>query len=360
MTSERDHQGRFSGLSLDLSSLQIRKPTPSSPQDSGFTSTSTPSLSHVSNTPTTPQESLSSLSSFSAGSTPEDDPNVWVNPALKSQLGRSASIRPDHANDDAQFTGRPRAYGPPYDTSHSESFRIKPYPISPGIFGPSFNGDSVTPPAAARANRGALQSNDILPDVFSQTAWAGSKESIERSKLVGMYGGDPRAELEASMHAFHGASPYSQGRLNLPSSPATHSSTLLSTNDLFSQPKNPQYPTDASAFVPNFPQLPHALTSPTPRPLPPAIAATMGATQVLPPVGLSPRGEILQDVPRPLQGTDALAQPLYSATFDSFPRMQMQNVPTGSPRRLSQETTHNHHIRTPPAPVHEVSLPSQL
>ena len=350
---------RLNGLSLDLSSLQIRKPSPSSPQDSGFTSTSTPSLSNTCNTPTTPQDSHSSFSSISAGSkSPEDDPNVWVNPALKSQLGRSAFIQPDHINDDIQFTDRPQSYRPAFESPHSDPFHVKSFPISPGFFCPSINDDSVAQLASARgANRGVVQSNDIPSDASSQTAWTHLKESMGRSKLVGAYGSDPRTEFEASMHAFHGVSPYTQGRLNLPPSPATHISTLLSANDLFPQPKNMQYPTSASPFVPNF-QIPHALTSPTPRPVPPAIAATMSTTQFLPQAGLSPRGDIFQDNPRPLQAAEALAQGSFSAAFDPFPHLQ--NVPTSSPRHLSQDTTHGHHIRTPPAPVHEASLKSSL
>jgi len=351
MASERDNQARFGGLSLHLSSLHIDPP---SPQDGGFTSTSTPSLSNTSNTPTTPQDSHSSFSSFSAGSkTPDDDPSVWVNPALRNQLGRSVSIQPERINDDVQFTDRAPNYRPSHESPHSDLFHVKSFPMSPGFLGPSINDDSVAQLGSARGpNRGVVQSNDIQPEVYSQTAWMDSKESVERSKPVGAYGTDPRAELEASMHAFHGVSPYTQSRLNLPPSPATHTSTLLSTNDLFPQHKNMQYPT--SSFVPNFSQLPHALTSPTPRPLPPTIAATMSATQFLPPAGLSSRGDIFQDISRPLQAPDALVQSSFPPAFDSFPRMQ--NLPTSSPRHLSQETPFGHNIRTPPAPAHEVSM----
>jgi len=351
-TSERDNQARFGGLNLDLSSLQN---DPSSPQDGGFTSVSTPSLSNTSNAPTTPQDSHSRFSSFSAGSkTPEDDPSVWVNPALRNQLGRSVSIQPERINDDVQFTDRAPNYRPSHESPHSDPFHVKSFSISPGFLGP-INDDSVAQLGSARGpNRFAVQSNDIQLEAYPQTAWMDPKESVERSKPVGTYGADPRAELEASMHAFHGVSPYTQGRLHLPPSPATHTSTLFSTNDLFSQHKNRQYPTNASSFVPNFPQLPHALTSSTPRPLPTTIAATISATQFLPPAGLSPPGDIFQDISRSLQASDALVQPSFPPAFDSFPRTQ--NLPASSPRHLSQGTPFGHNTRTPPAPAHEVSM----
>lgn len=331
---------------MDLSALHISSPP--SPQDGRFASSaSTPSLSNTSNPPSTPQDSIRSFSSFSSDSKPtDDDPNVWINPTLKSPANRFSSSPSNQLLDEVRFSERPQGFREPVSI-HEPEFHHRG--AHGGLFGNGMREDDWAQIAASRRYVPGGES-PLTPQGLG--GFADSRDNMGRGPL-GLFGlggnGGGRAQTEASMYNL--GSPYSQGRPELTPSPAGLSAHLPSANEFYStSPSTFTGPPSRSAFPSStsFSQMPQSIASPTPRP---PLGGALFA-------GPNPHVEGYNDLSLQLHMESLTQQPFpHSSAFESYIQAHGQFPPHHSSFPSSHGSPqHQQHERPPVSTHHEVSL----
>lgn len=248
--------------------------------------------------------------------------------------------RSDAAIDEIRFAER-RGVRSSVDVHDLEPFQTNPAAHHGGLFGTGIGDDEIALMAASRA-RNRDYAHGFPPSAYSRGNWMDAKDPDGFPSSLAAFN-DPRSQLDAPIYPFPSPSAYAPALPEPSPSPATFSAAHPSMNNAFpTQPQNMPFQGHRTSLA--YPQNPHSLSSPTPRP-PPSGISPIGPPQFANTVGVNSRSEPYHDMHH-LQ-MESIHRPY--AAFESY--MQARNLPTAA---TSHEASHRA-SQSPIASQHEVS-----